>query len=418
MSAPNLYLDGSPIDRAVFLALLAAGLAVLVRRKDQVGPLLRQHGAILLFFAFAGFSVLWSAFPYVTFKHWWKGIGDVVMVLIVVTELQPKAALKRLLARTSFILIPLSLLFSKYYPELGRDLTRSWTTAYTGVTLSKNALGEISMIFGLGALWCFLDAWRNREDEYRVRRLIAHGTVLAVVLAIFGMVNSATSMSCFFMAGTVMVLASRQSMRNRNSSTIHFLVAAVIGFAVFTLIIDPGSGLLTILGRSPTLTGRTEIWHQVLTVAGNPWVGTGYASFWLGSRLQEIWSLRGGTGLQESHNGYLEIYLNLGWIGVAFFAGIMATGYRKVIALIRANPTAGCLSIGWFVGGSIYSLTEDGFRMMTPLWIFFLLAIMRIPETAASEVPLESNLDSDDSLPESEPALDPALGFRFLEENR
>ncbi len=39
-----------------------------------------------LFFLYAALSMAWSDYPFVTLKHWIKGIGDVMMVLIVLTE--------------------------------------------------------------------------------------------------------------------------------------------------------------------------------------------------------------------------------------------------------------------------------------------------------------------------------------------
>ena len=79
------------------------------------------------------------------------------------------------------------------------------------------------------------------------------------------------------------------------------------------------------MGRDSTLTGRTEIWTHVLWVAGNPLLGTGFESFWLGDRLANVWSIM--PGIQEAHNGYLEVYLNLGWIGVTLLAviGLIST---------------------------------------------------------------------------------------------
>ena len=44
------------------------------------------------------------------------------------------------------------------------------------------------------------------------------------------------------------------------------------------------------------------------------------------------------TGSHEAHNGYLELYLNLGWIGVALLAGVIVMSYPKVIATFRADP--------------------------------------------------------------------------------
>src|SRR5215472_13832154 len=56
----TVYVEGSPVDAAVFMVLTLAGLAVVIARKDRVEPILRRNVPILLFFLFAAFSVLWS----------------------------------------------------------------------------------------------------------------------------------------------------------------------------------------------------------------------------------------------------------------------------------------------------------------------------------------------------------------------
>ena len=79
----DVYVEGSPIDRAVYTGLVIAALAVVISRMDRVGPLLRKNGQILLFFAFCAVSILWSDFPFVAFKRWIKSVGDLAMVLII-----------------------------------------------------------------------------------------------------------------------------------------------------------------------------------------------------------------------------------------------------------------------------------------------------------------------------------------------
>ena len=378
---PETYLEGSPLDGAVFMFLLVAGFIVLAARSRRVGPLFRRMGPILLFFSYCAISVLWSAYPFVTFKHWIKGIGDLAMVLIVLTDPEPAAALKRLLSRVGFVLLPLSILFIKYYPNLGRYYTVSGVSTYTGVTAQKNTLGVICLVFGLGSLWRFLAAYRDQEVSRRTHLLIAHAAILAMVLWLLRTCDSMTSLSCFIMGGGVMVLAS-QRILVRKLSIVHLLVAATVGFSLFALFFDSSGGLVQGLGRNPTLTGRTAIWDAVLPLAGNPLVGTGYESFWLGERLQKFWRVddMAFKGIQEAHNGYLELFLNLGWIGVMMVAGLIVAGYRKVIATFRHDSHAGSLGLAFFVAELSYNFTEAGFRMMFPLWIFFLMAVLGVPK--------------------------------------
>ncbi len=57
VQSPDLYLDGSPLDRLVLTGLLAAALMVLVTRARRVEALMRANGPILVFFLYCGLSV-------------------------------------------------------------------------------------------------------------------------------------------------------------------------------------------------------------------------------------------------------------------------------------------------------------------------------------------------------------------------
>jgi O-antigen ligase len=415
ISQADQYLEGSPIDRNVFAVLLAAGLIVLASRRRQVGSLLRRNVPILLFFSYCLLSILWSDYPFITLKHWIKGVGDVVMVSVVLTESEPEAALKRILRPASFLLIPLSVLFIKYYPDLGRGYRAwTWTPMYSGVTMGKNLLGMTCLICGLGSLWSFLAAYRDRNGRERRRRLIAHGTVLLMVFWLFWIANSMTSLSCFVMAGGLMVITSL-SRSARNPGVAHFLVAAVICVPLFALFSGMGGGMVESLGRDPTFTGRTAIWKVVLSLSGNPLVGTGYESFWLSERLLRIGELT-MKGLQEAHNGYLEVYLNLGWIGVTLLAVLIVTGYRNVVFTLRRNPHAGGIRLALFVVTLVFSLTEAGFRMMAPVWITFLLATTALPEAANAEVSAALSIEHGPNFAEPQPQSHHVFDSSFPQE--
>jgi exopolysaccharide production protein ExoQ len=146
------------------------------------------------------------------------------------------------------------------------------------------------------------------------------------------------------------------------------------------LFLGIGSGALQTMGRNPTLTGRTDIWKILLTVPINPIVGTGFESFWLGKRLKYLWTFQIVNGLNEAHDGYFEIYLNLGWVGVTLLAVLLWTGYREIVRLLNRDPEVGRLRLGYFVIAVIYNFTEAGMRTTDLVWIFFVLAIVALPE--------------------------------------
>ena len=367
------YVEGNPFDRNVALVLQLAALIVLCRKSAKVGAILRKNSLILVYFSFCLVSVLWSDFPFVTFKRWIKAIGDVEMVLVILAELDPFAALTRILTRMGFFLFPLSILFIRFYPQLGRRPTNSWTQEPVGVTQQKNELGIMCMMYGIFFLWMLLSVYRERKRPGRWRHMLAYGTIIALSVYLLSQCNSTTSIVGFASSAGVLWLASRRPVR---PSLVHFAVIAVLGLSVTALFFDPGGGLVQSLGKDPTLTGRREIWTLVLGLHTNPWIGTGFETFWLGSRLEFMLHALVNLPINEAHSGWIEVYLNLGWAGLCFIALLIVTGYKRIISHIRHDPEKGCLFLGFLICTLFYSFSEAGFRFGTVSWFFTLLVII------------------------------------------
>ena len=367
--------DGSPLDRNIYLALIVLGLGVLFQRRVAVGKILRGNWPTLLFMAYCAASVAWSDYPEVAVKRWIKSVGDFAMVMIVLTAVDRTNAIKRVLARVGFILLPGSILLIKYYPDLGRAYSKWEGTAfYVGVAADKNMLGMICMILGLGAAWRFIHELRG---EGRRRVLIVHGTIVGMALWLTWTANSMTSLSCFAIGSALIVATSSRSLA-RTAGRVHLMVAIVLLASSSVLFLNVGGNVLTAMGRNPTLTGRTELWQQLLKMDHSPLLGAGFESFWSPERVDHFVTVLKWAP-NEAHNGYLEVYLNLGWVGVAFLGIVIATGYRAVMRCLRQEPEIGCLKLAYFVVGMAYSFTEAGFRNLTPVWIAFLLAVVKIP---------------------------------------
>ena len=369
----NSYVEGSPLDGAVFELLELLALIVLFTRRNRLRSFLRDNWAIGLFFVYAGLSIFWSDYSFVTLKHWIKGIGDLMMVLIVLTEPNVSAAIERIFTRLGFVLLPLSVLFIKYYPELGRRLTLSWTMEPVGVATQKNSLGELCDVLGLVLLWRLRRAFNDHENPNRLRHVVAIGAVLAMVVWLLWMCNSMTSICALSMASIVMLLSTRPAFR-RNPALVHILVVALLSCTVYALFGQSSGSLIQDLGRNPTLTGRTDIWQMVVSVPNNRVFGAGYESFWLGSRLQMMWDAFPGNKLNEAHNGFIEILITLGWLGEVLLGIVIAMGYRNVVVCFRRDPGFGSLRIALLLSAIITGLTEAAFRVMGPPWIVFLLA--------------------------------------------
>jgi len=406
-SGADVQMEGSPLD-AVFYGLLSIGaIIVLINRGPRAIRILSSNFPILIYFTYCLLSVIWSDYPGVAFKRWFKATGDILMILIVVTDEQPVAALRRLFSRLGFVLLPLSLLFIKYYPYLGRQYG-AWggEQINIGVTQDKNMLGVITFVLSLGALWRIL-ALRSGDETTtdRRRHLWAQGILLAMGLWLLTLSNSATSLVSLILGAGLLFGTRLRSMR-RNPATVHVFVLSLALAAGLVMALGGGASLTHAIGRNPTLTGRTDIWAALIPMAANPLVGAGFESFWLNPQVHaRLWQLFPNLPLNEAHDGYLEMYLNLGWVGVALIVLILSDAYRRTVKAFRREPALGGLLLAYVLTVTTYNITEAGFRMMGITWIFLLLSLLEANAILASvSVPTSRPLNAPFNRPRELPA--------------
>lgn len=380
------YLDGSPLDRAIFLALIATAAAVLAARGRRTGQLLARNWPLLLFFLYCLASVAWSDFPFVALKRWTKAVGNLIMVMVVLTDPDPAAAVRRFLTRTGFILVPASVLLIKYFPEYGRGyLSWIWTTIYVGVASTKNGLGYVCLLFGLASAWCLIDAVRTAPRRSRLRRLVAHATILAMVAWLFYKADSATSLACFGVG--LVLLAITTTPGGRRPLLVHATIATVVACGLGVYLFWNGQSFVAeSLGRDSSLSGRTDLWQRLLVVANAPWLGTGFESFWLGPRAAYFWGAIWWHP-NQAHNGYLETYINLGWVGIAFLTLTILFGYRTAVVACHRDPRTGPIRLAYLVVALLYNLTEAAFKGLHPVWIAFMLASTARPIERLADAP-------------------------------
>jgi exopolysaccharide production protein ExoQ len=375
--------ETSLLDQFLAGTLMILGTIVLIRRRIDVKRLLKASWPIVLYYCFCLVSLLWSDFPVWGFKRWVRGLGDLVMVLIVATDAQPTAALRRLLSRVGFVLLPASVLLIKYYPELGQAYDVWGDRVYTGVTTNKNVLGSLVFAVALGAMWQVLSLVRNRKEPNRARRLLAQCTLLAFSLELLFLANSATSGACFIL-GAGLMLATSLPLIRRRPAAVHALVLAIVLGGAVTELLGGRAAIAGAMGRNADLTGRTEIWGIVIPMV-NPIGGAGFETFWLGPRVARVFAMvAGGRGLapaNEAHNGYVEVYLNLGCLGLGLIALILWQGYGKSASAFSRDRALGALPIAYVVTAAFFNITEAGFRILSVEWFFLLLSVMAASRT-------------------------------------
>jgi exopolysaccharide production protein ExoQ len=390
---PGQLPESSLLDQLIAGALMLLGVIVLIRRRRSVLSLLKASWPIVLYFSFCLVSLLWSDFPAWGFKRWTRALGDLVMVLIVATEVQPKAAFRQLFSRVGFVLLPASVLLIKYYPELGKGWD-PWgeVQQFIGVTTNKNTLGNLVFLIGLGALWQILSLVRDREQPNRGRRLLAQCTLLAFGIDLLYTAHCATAVACSILGAGLMLVISLSFFRRRPAA-VHAVVLAILLGGGLTSLLGGRAAMTEALGRKPDLTGRTDVWRVVISMAPDPIGGAGFETFWLGPRVVKIFAKVGGPQMtNEAHNGFIEVYLNLGCLGLSLIALILGQGYLRAVGAFRRDPALGGLLIAYVVTAATYSITEAGFRMLTLEWFFLLLSIMAASRVIKlAETPSESS---------------------------
>ena len=318
--------EGSPLDAVYFLTLILAGFWVLSRRRMAVAAIIRNNRWLVALSIYAFVAILWSDFPFVALKRWIKTLGHPVMALIIMTDPDPVNALRIVMKRCAYFLIPFSVLLIKYFPQYGRSFDQwSGLPVNNGVGLTKNDLGYVCMIFGLFFFWNLLRAARSETSRERRWELTLSAVFLGQIAWLFWRANSVTSMASCALGIAVMLAAG---VVNRRFIAV-YLVAGLGLIAAANLAFDLYGSLLNLVGRDPSLTDRTKVWADVLAMQNNPILGAGFESFWLGSRIEALWA-KWWWHPNQAHNGYIETYLNLGGIGVFLLAGVLFSTFHKI----------------------------------------------------------------------------------------
>jgi exopolysaccharide production protein ExoQ len=396
-SAVQALEEGSPLDRTIFLLLTLAAFVILFSRSFQWRKVVAQNSALVFFLAFALLSVAWSDFPLATFKKWFRDMGVYMVVLVVLSDPRPLEAVRTVLRRVCYLVVPLSIVLIKYYPYLGKTFSAWGSQEYCGVSTSKNMLGALCLVSGIFCFWDTITNWHQRR-ELRVRRVILLNIAfIGMTLWLLNLSGSNTSTICLAL-GCLIIAAANCKFGRRHPAWIKALAPSTfLVYLILTLGFSMGGQLSQAVGKSADMSDRTQIWQVLLSVPINPVLGTGYQSFWLGDRVQWVWARLNGDNVLEAHNGYLEVYLELGVIGLFLLGTFLIATYRKICKRLGFTPL-GSLGLGLWTLLLFYNVTEASFGVNF-LFVTFLLAAIPVPARAVHRTPIVRAVDVDFAQP-------------------
>lgn len=377
--------EGDPLNRSVSLVLILLAICILASRSFKWGAFFARNAALSALLLFALVSVLWSDYPFVAFKRWFRDFGNYAVILVALSDPRPLEAVRTLLRRLCYLIIPLSILIIKYYPEIGR-VYDGWTGVpqIVGPTTSKNMLGLACLLSGLFFFWDILTRWPDREDRRTRRILVVNVAFIAGTLWVLNLSSSTTSIVCLALGCLVMAASHIKAFQRHPGFLKPIIPAGFLLYLVIAFGLGMNGDLAQAVGKDPTLTDRTKIWAVVLGIHTDPLLGTGYESFWLGPRLQRVWQ-SGLGGINEAHNGYLQVYLNLGMIGVVLLIGFLIASYRAICSGPRSSSSLVSLACAVWTVLVFYNMTEAAF-MGGLLWMMLLLGIVAVPKRTKDRV--------------------------------
>ncbi|MBP6686002.1 MAG: O-antigen ligase family protein [Leucobacter sp.] len=136
--------------------------------------------------------------------------------------------------------------------------------------------------------------------------------------------------------------------------------------------------LFGLLGKSSDLTGRVDTWEAVVALAQQrPWFGWGWISYWA-PWVEPFKSLdvQGGIQVMSAHNAWLDVWLQLGIVGLLIFAPLVALTLWRVWFRAVDQPRRG-------FGPPLPYATSA-------LWPFLLMVALVVQSLAESRMLIES----------------------------
>jgi exopolysaccharide production protein ExoQ len=358
--------SGSALSRALWLALLASGVLLVVYRARLASLLLRTLNPFLpLFICLAVASVAWSIDPSLTVRRLIR-LCTIILVCagFMLVSWHPRrfqAVVRPILT----LMLAGSICFGLVFPALAihQETSVELLGAWRGLASHKNGLGDLACM----ALILWIHAGLTRE--VRPWRAMAGGAIAVTCLALSR--SSTSLLATVFVALILLVLL--RAPRGLRPYLPHFVVTLVVmlvlyAFAVLDLV--PGLGTLlapitSLTDKGTTLTGRTQIWAIIAEhIRLHPFFGSGYAAYWTGTPTDGTDSYefvrRGGAFYPGSaHNGYLEVVNDLGWVGFVCLLAYMLTYVRQSLQLATLDSKQAALYLALYLQQAITNLAES-----------------------------------------------------------
>lgn len=320
---------------AIVLILFVLAVIELIRMRVD---LRRLPYPMVGFLALAAASIIWSAYPDAS------ALGVAALIVTSAFALYLSTAIDlttfvRCLGTALRWILGLSLLFEVIVATVIRERVLPFWVDYSDLEKipaafywSRNLLlegGRIQGIVGNANLLAFAAllgvlVFAVQIAARTASRIWTTGW-LVVALAVLALTRSSTVIIAGVAVGVVAVylwLVRRVPVGRRApwyGGGAALAAAGIAGVIVFR------DALLALLGKSPDLTNRLDIWDTVIGLASQRpvagWGWTGYWAPWV-EPYRDLVVIR-GVPYYQAHNAWLDVYLQLGILGLIVFGGLV-----------------------------------------------------------------------------------------------
>jgi O-antigen ligase len=292
------------------------------------------------------------------------------MAFVVLSEASPLRAMEAILRRSIYVLLPLSLVLIKYFPAQGVEFgTWSGARAWIGVTTQKNGLGRLCVISAFSLIWMLMRRSRQSDVAHAKHQNAIDAMMLLLALYLIkGPPGGYSATSVTTLAAGLIILWSLSWMRGRGQLALSgfykpaLLALLITGVALPIVGTGAASRVALALGRDASFTGRSDIWEALVPKAmKTPVLGAGYGSFWIDPGI----SFR----VNEAHSGYLEVWLELGAVGVILLGGVLVSTFLRAHRNLTSSFRLGAFTVCFIVMAALHNITEASFvRASSHIW--------------------------------------------------
>ncbi|WP_269715460.1 O-antigen ligase family protein [Caulobacter sp. NIBR2454] len=364
----------SPINRYAWLGLMALGGPILLLRWRRVIDVALATWPLIALFIWFGLTTGWALDPAASNRRFILYVVGLVICVTIAVGIEDRRKVLALMAGAGGFVMVVDAL--------------SWVAA-PGLSMTEIGLAAIHShknTLGAAALFAALACGAQTLAQTRTRGRTIWGGLAG--LSILLLVASLSKTSMIILGGLlavapVLAFLSRARPGVRWSAMLVAIVLVIGALFAWTAIhlaigADPLGPIRTV-----TFTMRTDVWKFALEeFAAHPWRGLGFGSFWdIDPRLQpslkaDLWFAQPDAATNGSHNGYIDLMVTTGLIGLAGGLAVLFRWIGKAWDLVRisARNDGLALFLGIFaLAVFVHNFMESSYFTANSLFGFLIL---------------------------------------------